>query len=865
MNYVEELIKIEKDLKKNYSLFNNVKVKTDDLNNPAESLPDYLNIFLKILETTKDEPVCFVMPRCGDIPRLVSVLYALNTFKNKLPKLINGYFKDNFKVGDIVKVFPGRHVYKYCGLVPGYEDHVFLGLMKNENEKRSFPTSELIRLEKTTATTPMGTWSTKFDNTPPPICKFLGIKSQLKDSFFQNEVIVLDCKSKYREFTEKLFLANSLQKDIYFKLSELLPFGSMVEPDALKSLWFRKWDINDPLGSVMLSVTPRSERLATYIREESDSSKSIIVNGLSFFKNAIQDFDEIANANKLVLFADENDMKTLEIIANRNCKIWKMGFEEISNGPLESDKTEGGLIRNAYKHFLNQKNISINPITCDCEILNKNYEIIWDVKKRNKRNDNENIEEIFIGLLGLLNYESGILGELDEIEKKNLLSRILDTQEKIEANKYSLTNEDYKELKQAISGFQEALEPSAKLGLEKLEKLKKYLEKEVKPDSKIALIVRDENQRKHISNNLKGFKSGQSLSIYTFDLRPDNDFFDKYILTSWLYIQKMSKLIANYGTSEIVVFTYRYEEQRLNQFKNNFKKSTRINYLSNKKKLSLLSNSSNFDDLLEETPIPVINDPEEEDLLDLEINPEAKKKGSFNNQHDSKDLNANYVGFIGKSYSYLTENHKVVIATDIINGRDGNSRSITEGVFKDIELGDFVVFPDNGVQEIIQETANWILGPEVETLRKNSHLWKDVIIRTGFTPEGFCYKASQLGTPRQIHTVKNWFSSKNQIAPGTLEDILLIAKVTESKELEKKARQVWEGIEKIRLTHRNAGKYLHKKLIEQLPNTHIEEKENGIKIDLEDLGSAWIVQVEMISSQSERRSMSEVNQLLWEL
>jgi hypothetical protein len=51
-------------------------------------------------------------------------------------------------------------------------------------------------------------------------------------------------------------------------------------------------------------------------------------------------------------------------------------------------------------------------------------------------------------------------------------------------------------------------------------------------------------------------------------------------------------------------------------------------------------------------------------------------------------------------------------------------------------------------------------------------------------------------------------------------------------------------------------------LLQRLPAVLGKVEETGTKIDLDELGSAWVVQVESIAAEHEPRGRSEVNRLL---
>jgi hypothetical protein len=91
-----------------------------------------------------------------------------------------------------------------------------------------------------------------------------------------------------------------------------------------------------------------------------------------------------------------------------------------------------------------------------------------------------------------------------------------------------------------------------------------------------------------------------------------------------------------------------------------------------------------------------------------------------------------------------------------------------------------------------------------------------------------------------------------------------IAKLTKSKELEVSKDAVWAAIKQIRGAHLSAGTWLTSVLHRKLPSCLGEIEESGTRINIEDVVTAWVVQVEDIGREFEQFPRASVNRLLWE-
>ena len=86
--------------------------------------------------------------------------------------------------------------------------------------------------------------------------------------------------------------------------------------------------------------------------------------------------------------------------------------------------------------------------------------------------------------------------------------------------------------------------------------------------------------------------------------------------------------------------------------------------------------------------------------------------------------------------------------------------------------------------------------------------------------------------------------------------------MTDSQELKKSKEAVWNAIKDLRGAHLSAGMRLRDVLLQKLPQVIGQVEEKGTRVDLGELGSAWIVQVETIAAESEMRERSQVNRLI---
>src|SRR5262245_56245716 len=98
---------------KKFPLLQRLRCRHTDHGEGSESLPPFLGLLMAVMEGPVETPVCFLLPRRGDIARVVAVLYGLHRFTAAQRDLTKGYGESHFNPGDLVRVHPGKHVFRY--------------------------------------------------------------------------------------------------------------------------------------------------------------------------------------------------------------------------------------------------------------------------------------------------------------------------------------------------------------------------------------------------------------------------------------------------------------------------------------------------------------------------------------------------------------------------------------------------------------------------------------------------------------------------------------------------------------------------------------------------------------------------------
>jgi hypothetical protein len=349
--------------------------------------------------------------------------------------------------------------------------------------------------------------------------------------------------------------------------------------------------------------------------------------------------------------------------------------------------------------------------------------------------------------------------------------------------------------------------------------------------------------------------------------------FDRIICLSWPGGAAMEALASSLAAPQITLVGYAFERRWLGQCAQRLQRSSRTERISDRDKAELIGRPRSEEPApVPPPPSPPVNDDVigDDDIWTFEQRLRAARKGSAASPAGSPDaLQARYVGFVGTTYAFLTETHHVVTVTDLISMERRSKQRLPEKVVGELKQGDFIVFPESGDRELIQDKADQLLGTDAPKLRKAARAWKEALWASTLKPAQFLTHARDLGRPRHIMTIRNWFADSSQIGPGTgnedlSEDLELIALVTDYEPLKVQMSKTIDAIKTLRSAHLSAGVRLRDILIQRLPEVIGRIEEEGSVVDLGDLGSAWIVQVESIAATTEGRGRGEVNRLLWD-
>ena len=819
------------------------------------SIPPFMGVPLSALNAPANTACALVLPRKEQVGRLAAILFALDKTKKEFPELC-GSINTACKIGQTVRIHPDNHVFTFHGVYDGDPQFFWLGCPSGG--KRTFPRAQGFRLEPTHRKRPVGKIDTTLlDVHKPRIDLLLGLESYGNLSFVPNYVLVLDTQSHFREFAVTTVIHRSKTPEVKSLISELEILGTINEDGSLSG------EGKASEEAPMVAVTSSVECLVAACA--STTPKTVIINDLSLLKS-VQHFDDISAKNRIVVVAEHSEMELVRELQKRQCKAWPLGRKEILIGQEDRPTLNepagpfaAVLASCAHSHG------ALQPFPCQMNEIEEISRSLEPLNASLKHAENDTLKALTGKLFGLLNYISGFLATPTSSEIEEILSKVKQSRADLLRNEAWIASTDADRIKSALHVLETLCVPETPIGAAKGHLFKHTLiDLKSKGVAKLGVLARGEQH----FGAIRAIANQVGMEVVPFTaksaLMPE-DFFNAIVCVGWPGADSFRNFFHRYMAPDIRVLGYPHEVRWLTQCRQKLRRDSACTPMTKAEKSALVQmNSGNdaaLDDNQAEAQHPLQSDPVGFSIHDFELRVAPSRRGTGIAAALEEKVMAKYVEFVGGRFAYMVEGHKLPVATLLVRSPKVGVPALPEKEVTQWQLGDYIVFPDGGGTEVIHVIADKLIGPKTASIRKLARLWKDSLGACEFSPAQIHAKLAQLGCRKTLVTVRNWIGKESQIGPETKRDLEFIARVTNSASLLEAIDDVWDAIESIWAYHQSAGTVLKRILLQELPKVIKEVQEGGTQVMIEQLGSAWVVQVERIEKQFESCSRSLANRL----
>jgi hypothetical protein len=859
-------------LKERYPLLAHLRVAAKDSPDQTEPLPLYLGLLLAAMESESKAPCCFILPRREKSAHLSAVVFALTKFMEDYHRLDRKIAETKFSKDQKVFVRPPNKIYRYLGIYEDNSSLIKLGIL-GKTDWQTFPLSDVRRLEATDGINPAG----KLGNIPAlaketPFDRLLEVNTAGNYGAFLNHVLLLDYQREFEDVASNTHLQKIKPIADMPPLGELMPMGSISQPEDGGSVRLKKWNFLGYKCDPLIAVTSSQEKMVAACRAAEPRSKVVVVNGLGLLASQPQAYDEIAETQRLVIIAEHDEQEQMQALAGRGCKFWWLGQREIlmGIGNEASDETPARVFGPVFRSARNEAKIEVESEVCEDQILNDIAIQLVSIDEAVKADETGTTRSIVSRAYKLLNDVASLFQTPTRDESLRFADQLSVIRRELERDRHWVGKSAA-----TIAGicrlFDAIFSTAYRLGDTKGDLLlKTFRNMRGTTEQQTAILARNNSQVKQLENWSSRF--GFGARVFTSSTVPKDGSFDCVVCAAWPGGDAFQRMARRFLAPRIKVIGYAFENNWLRQCHRKLCQRPHLPAFSQTEKSELMKNGK---------AVRIVW-PEEPENKESETRPAApdftiwafenrirsvRKGGAVSSLITEETIAAKYVGFRGDSYAYITEAHRLPIVTDLLGAQEGTNQKTPMKEIEQVRVGDFAVFRDGGNRDVIQVIADQQIqrgGQDAAMLRKRANLWVEALRSTGLKAEQILAQLSKFGPGKNLPTIRNWLSNDSIIGPGLRTDLDSIAKLTKSQELEKSKDAVWAAIKQIRGAHLGAGMRLTRVLLQKLPSCLGEIEESGTKINIEDVVTAWVVQVEDISPQFEQFPRSSVNHLLWE-
>lgn len=619
--------------------------------------------------------------------------------------------------------------------------------------------------------------------------------------------------------------------------------------------------------------------VCSYIHDNPQKSKGIILDGSRSYINSLQVLDDILDERiPVVAVCDLLDTEHLQHLADRGFNIWQWNKKNIvqSGAITETRKVSPfSYLNDSMWNYCNRK---INVVLCHHPQLDTVVEAAIKLSKLISHDEQLNIPHG--RLIQLVNNLSRLIRMPEQSWSEHLQRKLQSLQQQLNSHQQWLPDKAVQCIGIIFEGLADLAERLFASDDHKVDRLYKLINET--PESNITAVLvagteEAELSRQYWETRLPEEKLRNIRFVTLPDLVSSERSFapNQVIICGWLGGEKMFPLLHSNIAPYFTILVYPFEEKWFGAAQQAWTKQNSFNI-----------RASDFADMLgltekdleaiehkaEEPPKAVGKD--EFDIFEFELKIRTYRYRSYVSSGDTREevSRAKLVVFAGDRFAFLTESHRLPVVTDVMKEK-GSEEEFPRKDVSQLQAGDYVLFQESN-RDIIREIADkGLVKAGQSNLRQVAGLWRESL-RDAYRriPDGLAGLVALLqsaGCRRHPVTIRNWVFDEDQIGPGMMSDLQRIAKATGSTSLTDRLDEVKGAISRVRGAHREASAHIRNRLLASLPEIvggkRLSDYANGsMVLNLDEFGQVAILRIEEIGDDWEEIPATSVNRLLSE-
>ena len=816
-----------------------------------EQLPWFYALLLSATANREPGACCIVLDKTEGTAALAAILVALNQLQKDFPLLAEDYAANALTVGERVRVKPYNLVYEYGGVWDRHPGKFELKVL-DETGRRSFPITQVVRLEPTARKRPKGTLISDVRATERVgIDELLNITTFGNTSISRNVVLLYMARARFKVIAESVSLGSSAVTELD-RVSDLLSHGSVGPNGEVIAN-----DAYQLVGEPYIAVSRVPQDLAAAAIDAPVASKVVLVDGARGITGDLQSLDDMSERQRVVILASPDETEDIRILRERDCAVWYMSENEVDFGEPDGlvrsmRSVVGRTVRAAQIRKSNQVHI------VDCEdttletVANALEKIASNVDGSEEQSE---AQELLAKLYGVLLGFSECCFGIDEQIEANLKQ----ADDFLLSNQNWISVENVNEFRLAI----DMLEDIGNRGILLNGKADALVNAIIEGDGKWAVATRLPRTAEMLRAGLDGL--GDEIPVYAIRDIPSHQEWDGFILPAWPNGHRFKQLINYANAREIRILTFSFERRWVLSHQKRERAFKRSNRINNSDRATILGIP---DDLLERLH-PNPNEPVVEDIA---TDPPMIK---FERQYSGRRAyrpapgvtgqetrRARLIEFTGGSCALVTEWHKLNVLNELVDIGNGKSNALRLITAEHLARGDYVIFRADGDKEFIRLLAEDHFGvEEYSEKRALADRWRSALRSLGFTASVVQDKLEKFGLYRTLPTISGWLWDLDRIGPRDDRDVEIIGKAAGDTDLLANLVAVHEAISQIRGGHISAGNRLTELILDEVEGQLTQFDGRPILLDL-GFGRAWVVEVLTIESRLQHYAVDQVNRLL---
>ena len=844
----QELIR---ELRRRFPIFDHVAGQFGE-GPPEERIPWFFALLLSAALRDETGACCFVLDKTQGTTALGAVLLSLARLKKDFPSLATSYARTAFSRGQLVRVKPSNFVYEYEGV---WDEEPNLFRLKEQGKRswRSFPVSEVLRLEPTARKRPKGTLSSKiheFDRSP--LDQLLDITTYGNDSMIRNIVLLYMAQARFAGIAEVVSLAprNSERSD---RLSSFLPWGTIGPGGVIQAS-----DAYQVIGEPLIAVSRVPQDLADAATSAPEASKVVLVDGARGIVSDLQAFDDIVDRQRVVILASPDETEEIRTLRDRECPVWHLSPTEITVGEDNAgERSRTSLVGRTVRVADIRERSQVVAIECQSDdfqaVASSLESVAAEIEGAEERSETEDLLARLYGIL--LEFSECCFEVSDEVKSDLRLAR-----QNFVRDRMWMTPDVVGEFQSAIDRLEGTSLNGSGLG----GKADALLNALVGCIGRWAIACRSARTAECLRDGLRTL--GADLTVLPIQAIRAEDEWDGVILSAWPGRRRFIRL-RNLGVArDIQILTYPFERNWLLGHQTREHNLMKTNLLPVRVRAGILGMEPDLLPVSEprESPPPADRASPDQPMLDFERSLSRRRPASPSSAASGEDVrSARLVEFYGGCHTLLTEWSQLHVLNDIMEDLRQEGGRLRTASASDLSVDDFVLFRAGGGKEFIRLLAEDELGVvEYERVRTTAERWKSALRHLGRTPSDVQRRLKRNGLHRTLPTIAGWMGNPDLIGPGYDSDIETIGRAADDTDLLDQLSSVREAISRIRGTHIAAGSQLTQLILGEVRGRLGELDDQPVMLDL-GYGHAWVVQVQAVDSRQREYAADHVNRLLW--